>query len=109
VSAGRKTAAPAAAPEAIPFRTKHEEGFFINADAVPPALIINPAAPLESVLAAAQARVAHLDRSLNSWSCADQEVGGAQEVAYPLRTLAEEAAMLLDHARTLMVRAGRQS
>jgi hypothetical protein len=109
VSRATKTQVPAAASEIVPFRTKHEEGWLINADAVPPALIINPAATLESVLSAAQARISHLDRSLNMWSCARLEIDDVSGVVYPLRTLAEETEMLLDHAKTLMRRAGRQS
>ena len=108
MSAARKKA-PAAAQEAIPFRTTHEEGFLVEADAVPPALIINPAATLESVLAAVQSRVGRLDASLDSWACADLEVGAVGEVAYPLRRFAEESKLLLDHARRLLAHAGRPS
>lgn len=94
-------------PISTGFRTAHE-GLFIHGDLdlSPPALMINPAASLQSLAYAAHSRAVRLQESLSHWSLTGEEgeisVNG---VAASLEPLAEEVSLLLqelsDKARQL--------
>lgn len=90
------------------FRTSHE-AMFVPGDhgCSPPALLINPAANVQSLVCAAHSRAVRLQQSLSSWA-ASGNAGcvTVDEVAYSLEPLAEEVSLLLEE---LASKVGRSS
>ena len=95
-----RTVEQTTSPADHPFEIRIDSLYFHGLDDAPrePALIINPKASLDTLLAAVHRRADCLHKNINAWSCAGVEGAEvkAPEVADMLEPLANEIVVLVE-------------
>ena len=90
--------ASASAPVApLPFEASTDNCYICVGEAYAPALLVNPAAAVTTILAAARRRADTLQEILDSWACESGDVGtNARDLAMTLEPTASEIVVLLN-------------